>query len=115
MRQSVQLLDYAVRSKMPDYSHTFQPLLRPFDDYSIRTLEKHLRPMIPSDHVSRQDYFNPYIGNLSVKQKSLLEKNQRYLEHNLVFGRPIQKLARFFFVFNMHRMVDGTFLVCGAR
>ncbi|MBT9142289.1 MAG: hypothetical protein DDT32_00785 [Syntrophomonadaceae bacterium] len=97
MRQAVQLLDYAVRSGMPDYSHAFQPLLRPLDEYAIRILEKHLLPMIPSDHGSRHDYFNPYLDNLSIKQKVLLEKNQRYLEHNLVFGRPIQKLGTLLF------------------
>lgn len=97
MRQAAQLLDHAVRSKMPDYSHAFQPLLRPLDDYAIRILEKHLRAGIPAGHSDRQDYFNPYFGNLSVKQKALLEKNQRYLEHNLVFGRPIQKLGTLLF------------------
>jgi type III restriction enzyme len=97
MRQAVQLLDYAVRSRMPDYSHAFQPLLRPLDEYAIRILEKHLLPMIPSDHSSRHDYFNPYLDNLSIKQKVLLERNQRYIEHNLVFGRPIQKLGTLLF------------------
>ena len=97
MRQAVQLLDYAVRSKMPDYSHAFQPLLRPLDEYAIQILEKKLLPMIPGDHSSRHDYFNPYLDNLSAKQKALLEKNQRYLEHNLVFGRPIQKLGTLLF------------------
>jgi len=97
MRRAVQLLDYAVRSKMPDYSHALQPLLRPLDEYAIRILEKRLLPMIPSDHSSRHDYFNPYLDNLSTKQKAILEKNQRYLEHNLVFGRPIQKLGTLLF------------------
>ncbi len=47
MWQAVQLLDYAVHAGMPDYSHAFQPLLRPLDDYAIQILEKRLRPRIP--------------------------------------------------------------------
>lgn len=97
MRQAVQLLDYAVRSKMPEYSPAFQPLLRPLDEYAIRILEKRLVPMIPRDHSSRRDYFSPYLNALSAKQKAILERNQRYLEHNLVFGRPIQKLGTLLF------------------
>ncbi|GAH44104.1 unnamed protein product, partial [marine sediment metagenome] len=97
IRQTVQLLDYAIRSKMPDYSHAFQPLLRPLDEYAIRILDKTLRPNIPAEPSSRHDYLYPYIANLTPKQKSLLEKNQRYLEHNLVFGRSIQKLGTLLF------------------
>jgi len=97
MRQAVQLLDYAVRSKMPDYNHAFQPLLRPLDDCSIRILEKNLRPRLPTDTQRRRDYFNPYLDTFMVREKTMLEKNQRYLEQNLVFGRSIQKLGTLLF------------------
>lgn len=111
MRQSVQLLDYAVRSKMPDLSHAFQPLLRPLDDYSIRILDRYLGPKIPASTAKRGSYFSPYLDQLSYKEKGLLEKNQRYLEQNLVFGRPIQKLGTLLFCLDYARQggwrVDG--------
>jgi type III restriction enzyme len=97
MRQSVQLLDYAVRSKMSDYGHAFQPLLGPLDEYSIKILEKKLKTRIPSNKDKRYEYFNPNLNNLSDKERALLEKNQKYLEHNLVFGRSIQKLGTLLF------------------
>jgi type III restriction enzyme len=112
MRQAVQLLDYAIRSKMPDYSHAFQPLLRSLDEYAIRILEKLLCPRIPDDYSTRQDYFNPYLGNLPTKQKALLEKHQRYLEHNLVFGRPIQKLGTLLFCIQYAQ--DGGWNIAGV-
>jgi type III restriction enzyme len=96
MKQSVQLLDYAVRSGMPDYSHAFQPLLRPLDDYAVRILEKKLRPRIPKEQMDRYDYFNPYLS-LPPKEKTLLARNQRHLEHLLIFGRPIQRLGTLLF------------------
>ena len=111
MRQAVQLLDYAVRSKMPDFSHAFQPLLRPFDDYSIRILERYLKPKIPASTASRASYFNPYLDQLAYKEKTQLEKNQRFLEQNLVFGRPIQKLGTLLFCLDYARQggwgIDG--------
>ncbi|MEM4721361.1 MAG: DEAD/DEAH box helicase family protein [Candidatus Methanomethylicaceae archaeon] len=97
MRQAVQLLDYAVRAKMPDYSHAFQPLLKPLDDYAIRILEKYLRPCIPLEPGQSRDYFDPYIDMLHPKDKVLLGKHQRYLRDNLVFGRPIQRLGTLLF------------------
>lgn len=97
MRQSVLLLDHAVRSGVPDYAHAFQPLLGPLDDYSLRILEKRLGPRIPKDDRSRRDYFSPYLGSLSSRDRSVLAKNQRYLEHNLVFGRSIMKLGTLLF------------------
>jgi len=93
LRQAVQLLDYEVRFKMPDYSAAFQPLLRPLDEYAIRILERTLRPRIPDDPEKRRDYFKPSLGALPPNQRALLERNQHYLEHNLVFGRSIQKLG----------------------
>ncbi len=32
IRQSVLLLDHAVRSGMPDYAYSFQPMLHPIDE-----------------------------------------------------------------------------------
>jgi type III restriction enzyme len=97
MRQAVQLLDNAVRMRMPDYSHAFQPLLRPLDEYAIKILENRLRPCIPKDAKQSRDYFSPYIDNLHQRDKVLLNKNQRYLKDNLVFGRSIQKLGTLLF------------------
>ena len=96
-RQAVQLLDHAVRVGMPDYAHAFQPLLRPLDDYAIRILEQRLAPRIPSDVAQRRDYFSPYLGDLRQRERVLLERNGRYLEQNLVFGRSIQKLGTLLF------------------
>lgn len=97
MRQAVQLLDYAIRSKMADYSAAFQPLLHPLDAYAIRILERSLRPRIPADPTKRYDYFNPYLGALGHRERVQLEKNQRYLERNLVYGQSIQKLGTLLF------------------
>lgn len=93
IRQSVDLLDYAVRSKMTDYGHAFQPLLHPLDDYALRILETKLRPRIPSDPPARNAYFNPYLETLAPRERGLLDRNQRYLRDNLVYGRSIQKLG----------------------
>jgi len=96
-RQAVQLLEHAVRMGMPDYAHAFQPLLRPLDDYAIRILEQRLAPRIPSDVAQRRDYFSPYLGDLRQRERVFLERNGRYLEQNLVFGRSIQKLGTLLF------------------
>ncbi|MBI2907605.1 MAG: DEAD/DEAH box helicase family protein [Chloroflexi bacterium] len=97
MRQAVTVLDYAVRSKMADFAHAFQPLLQPLDEYALRILDARLRPLIPSEARARDDYFNPYLGNLAPRDRGLLERNQRYLRDNLVFGRPIQRLGTLVF------------------
>ncbi len=100
VKQSVQLLDHAIKTKMPDFGHAFQPLLRPFDAYAIIILEKRLKPFIPEHQQRRIAYFKPYLDNLASRQKNLLEKNQHYLEQNLIFGRSIQKLGTLLFCLN---------------
>ena len=70
MRQAVQLLDYAVRAGMPDYSHAFQPLLRPLDDFAVRILEKRLKPHIRADPGQSRDYFSPYLDDLPPKERA---------------------------------------------
>ena len=97
MRQSVLLLDHAVRSGMPDLGHAFQPLLAPLDDLAMRILDKFIRPQIPAVAEKREAYFTPYLGSLQPKEKYLLEKNGRYLKDNLVHGRSIQKLGTLLF------------------
>jgi type III restriction enzyme len=97
MRQAVMLLDYAVRSGMPDYGHAFQPLLHPLDEYALRILDSRLSPRIPSDAQKREDYFSPYLGTLNAGERSLLGKHGRYLKDNLVFGRSIMKLGTLLF------------------
>jgi len=97
MRQSVQVLDYAVRSNMRNYGHAFQPMIQPLDDFAIRILSGELQKLIPTDLTKRHDYFYPYSGNLDPRQQRLLENNQRYLERNLIFGQSIQKLGTLLF------------------
>lgn len=43
------------------------------------------------------DYFEPYITGVPPRERGLLEKNQRYLQQNLVYGRSIQKLGTLLF------------------
>jgi len=86
-----------VRAGMPDYSHAFQPLLKPLDDYAIKILESRIRPRIPTDPGQSRDYFAPYLDNLTPRDRVPMEKNQRYLRDNLVFGRSIQKLGTLLF------------------
>jgi type III restriction enzyme len=96
MRQSIQVLDHAIRAKMPDLAHAFQPLLRPLDDYALHILVKQLKPSV-SSHIRETDYFEPYITGISHRERNLLEKNARYLQQNLVYGRSIQKLGTLLF------------------
>jgi type III restriction enzyme len=96
MRQSIQLLDHAVRAKMPDFAHAFQPLLRPLDDYALHILAKQLNSSV-SAPMRESDYFEPYITGVSSRERNLLEKNARYLQQNLVYGRSIQKLGTLLF------------------
>lgn len=97
LRQAVLLLDHASRSRMPDYGHAFQPLLHPLDEYSLDILEKQLRPRIPASQSEQYNYFNPYLDEKPQRQKILLEKHQRYLRDNLIFGRAIQRLGTLLF------------------
>ena len=97
MRQAVLLLDHAVRSGMPSYAHAFQPLLHPLDEYALRILERYLTPHIPTDPRKRDVYFNPYLDSLKQSEKTLLEKNGRYLKDNLLFGRSIMRLGTLLF------------------
>ncbi len=93
MRQAVGLLDYAVRSRQPSYAHAFQPLLLPLDEYALRFLQKHLKPLMPTEQEEIERFFNPHLDHLEVWQRRQLEKNQRYLKGNLVYGRYIQRLG----------------------
>jgi len=97
MRQSVNLLDHAERQRMPTFGHAFQPLLSPLDDLSLKILEKNLKPCIPSDHGARQDYFEPYIADLPYGFINQVEKNQRFLKNNLIFGRRMQLMGLLLF------------------
>lgn len=97
MRQAILLLNHAVRLRMPSYAHAFQPLLHPFDDYSLRILERYLKPCIPVDISKHDGYFMPYLNSLNQRERALLEKNGRYLKDNLLFGRPIMKLGTLLF------------------
>jgi type III restriction enzyme len=105
MRQSVLLLDFAIRLGLPDYASAFQPLLHPLDEYAMRILEQRLAPHIPSHAAARADYFLPYLGTVSNRERVQLERNGRYLQDNLVHGRSIQRLGTFLFCLNYG--VDG--------
>jgi len=97
MRQSVLLLDHAVRTGMPEYGHSFQPLLHPLDEYALRILDRQLSPRVPSEASKRDIYFSPYLETLPPKIRVLLERNGRYLKDNLIFGRSIMKLGTLLF------------------
>lgn len=97
MRQAVLLLEHAVRSQHPTLAHAFQPLLGPLDEYAQRLLEKHLKPFIPSDEEASIAFFNPSLAHLPPRERTLIEKHQRYLRENLVFGRSIQRLGTLLF------------------
>ena len=90
LRQSVLLLDHATRSRMPDYGHAFQPLLHPLDEYALHILEKGLRPGIPDNQREQYAYFSPCLDGQPQRQTVPLERHQRYLRDNLVFGRSMQ-------------------------
>jgi type III restriction enzyme len=112
IRQVVSLLDHAIKAKMPDLGHAFQPLLRPFDEYAVRILSQKISPHIPQSENDRRNFFSPYVGSVPHNEKKLMEKYQRYLRDNLVFGRSIQKLATFLFCLRYAR--DGGFGVSGV-
>lgn len=97
MRQSVLVLDHAIRSRQPSLGHAFQPLLAPYDEYSLRILEKYIKPHLPVRSNDRHDFYNPDIRSMSSREKSLLEKNQRYLRNNLEYGRSMQRLGTLLF------------------
>ncbi len=93
VRQAVRLLDYAVRSRQPDFAHAFQPLLRPLDDWAFRILEKELKGAIPADPGKVHFFFHPNLDRVSARDKVLLERNQQHLRDNLVHGRSIQRVG----------------------
>jgi len=97
MRQAVQLLDYIARSEHRTLSAAFQPLLGPLDEYALCILEKQLRPAVPADKEASIAFFNPDLQGISQREQILLEKHQRYLRDNLVFGRSIQRLGTLLF------------------
>lgn len=103
MRQAVLLLDHAVRSRHPTFAHAFQPFLDPFDEYAQRLLEMQLKSLIPADKEASIAFFNPDLEHLTPREKHLLEKHQRYLRDNLVFGRPIQRLGTLLFCLDYAR------------
>ncbi len=103
MRQAVLLLDHAVRSRHPTLAHAFQPLLGPLDEYAQCLLEKRLKPFIPADKEASIAFFNPNLDDLSQRERLLLEKQQRYLRDNLVFGRSIQRLGTLLFCLDYAR------------
>jgi len=97
MRQAVLLLDHAVRSRHPTYAAAFQPLLGPLDQYALRLLGEAIRPAIPSRKEDSIAFFNPSLEHLPDRERRLLERDQRYLRDNLVFGRSIQRLGTLLF------------------
>ena len=50
-----------------------------------------------SSGVRERDYFEPYVTGVSQRERNLLEKNGRYIEQNLVYGRSIEKLGTLLF------------------
>lgn len=119
MRQAVLLLDHAVRAQQPTLAHAFQPLLGPLDDYALRILEKRLKPTIPTDKEASITFFNPDLSHLDARERAPLEKHQRYLRDNLVFGRSIQRLGTLLFCLSYARRAEeaiaGVWRVVGER
>ncbi|HOJ34033.1 MAG TPA: DEAD/DEAH box helicase family protein [Candidatus Hydrogenedentes bacterium] len=115
MRQAVLLLDYTVRSRQPIYAAAFQPLLGPLDEYAMHLLEKAIKPAIPSREEDANAFFKPYLEHLPDRKRVILERYQRYLRDNLVFGRPIQRLGTLLFCLEYAREgghgVDGVWQV----
>ena len=98
MRQSVLLLDHSIRSRHSTYAAAFQPLLGPLDEYSLRILEKFIKPTIPADRDRHEAFFNPDLSILShPKQRMQLEQNQKRLYFNLMYGRNMLRLGTLLF------------------
>lgn len=97
MRQAVLLLDHAIRSHHPTYAAAFQPLLGPLDEYALRLLEKEIKPTVPARKEDSIAFFNPPLEHVPDRERVVLERNQRYLRDNLVFGRSIQRLGTLLF------------------
>ena len=119
MRQAVLLLDHAVRSRHPTYAAAFQPLLGPLDEYALRLLEEAIKPAIPPRSEDLNDFFNPSLAHLPDSKRRSLERNQRYLRDNLVFGRSIQRLGTLLFCLEYAQQsvwdVDGVWRVVQER
>jgi type III restriction enzyme len=97
MREAIETLDFAFTKGHSNFGKAFQPFFCPLDKLAIRILQKRLVPHIPADSGDRYLYFHPVGGTMSNKDRDLLEKNQRYLEKNLVYGQSIQKLGTLLF------------------
>ncbi|MCS6919052.1 MAG: DEAD/DEAH box helicase family protein [Fimbriimonadales bacterium] len=107
MRQAVLLLDHAERSRMPTLAHAFQPLLGPLDECALRLLERKLKPHIPTERDAVQEFFEPDLSHVSPRERTLLERYQRYLKENLVYGRPMQRLGVLLFCLRHAREDDA--------
>lgn len=87
LRQTVETLDFAIRSNHTTLSAAFQPLLSSFDRYGLKILANTLKPKLP-EQSKRYDYFHPFISMIPENEiKSLVEYGQK-LESTLVYGRP---------------------------
>jgi type III restriction enzyme len=86
MRQAIMLLNHAIQTKMPNYAHAFQPLLKPLDEYALIILERNLRPRMPKESVQWKRYF-------LVSKLPAFQRNGHYLMQNLAFGRPMMRLG----------------------
>ncbi len=106
MRQAVLLLDHAIRSRHPTLAPAFQPLLGPLDDYALRILERYLKPAIPSEKEASIAFFTPNLSHLDSHERASLERHQRYLRDNLVFGRFIQRLGTLLFCLDYARQAE---------
>ncbi len=119
MRQSVLLLDHAVRSRHQTLAHAFQPLLGPLDEYAQRLLEKRIKSSIPANKEASIAFFNPRLDHLTPRERSQFEKHQRYLRDNLIFGRPIQRLGTLLFCLSYARQaredIPGIWQVARAQ
>jgi type III restriction enzyme len=107
MRQAVLLLDYAARSHLPTLAHAFQPLLGPLDECAIRILETRLKPHLPTAPHAVSAFFEPDLSHLNPRERAPMERYQRYLRDNLVYGRAMQRLGTLLFCLRYAREGDG--------
>lgn len=97
MRQAVLLLEYAVRNRMPTLAHAFQPLLGALDECALRLLEMRLKSYLPTQRDALNAFFEPDLSHLNPRERAPLERHQRYLRENLIYGRPMQRLGTLLF------------------
>ncbi len=95
--QAVNQLAYDRRKNYPQFGGAFQPLLVPFEQLCGDLVKQRLGPRVPADYNDRKYYFDPYVGDLPKPQQSVLIKNQRNLQRNLVHAANCNRIGTLLF------------------